>query len=95
MAFRYLVRPIYAFSFTASPLTRPFRSYSQIVTKAYENLLVELPKPGVSLSMHCQCLCFFHSVEWLKLSADTLVARQSPLIVQEPSMPCPPPYLSN
>lgn len=51
MASRYLVRPLCAFKYITSSLPRVVRLYSQPVTKKYENILVELPKPGVGLSM--------------------------------------------
>ncbi|KAF6221763.1 hypothetical protein HO133_001731 [Letharia lupina] len=49
MASRYLVRPLCAFKYITSSLPRVVRPYSQPVTKKYENILVELPKPGVGL----------------------------------------------
>lgn len=72
MASKYLVRPLWAFrQYIPSSLPQLVRPYSQHVTKAYENLLVELPKPGVGLSM--SILMPFHSIQYFKLSADVSV----------------------
>ena len=51
MALRSLVRPFSAFRCIHSPLPRLVRPYSQPVIKTYENILIEVPKPGVALSM--------------------------------------------
>ena len=52
MASKVLVGPICA-SRSHPPRLRFIRPYSQASTKTYENILVELPKPGVGLSMQC------------------------------------------
>ena len=51
MASRYMVRPLSAFRYIPSSLPRLVRPYSQPVIKTYENILIEVPKPGVALSM--------------------------------------------
>lgn len=59
------------------------------MTKTYENILVELPKPGVGLSMPVPMPMPIHLVQPFQFPADVSVVYQSLLIVQELSMPCP------
>lgn len=87
MASRYLVRPLCTFRYTPYSLPRLGRPYSQLVAKTYENISVELPKPGVGLSMSLPMP--FHSVQPFKLPADVSVVYQSLSIVQELLMPYP------
>ncbi|CAF9940846.1 hypothetical protein IMSHALPRED_002190 [Imshaugia aleurites] len=49
MASKLLIRPSCVFRSIPSSLPRLVRPYSQPVIKTYENILVELPKPGVGL----------------------------------------------
>lgn len=95
MASRRMVRPLCVFKYIPSSSLRLVRPYSQPVIKTYDNILVELPKPGVGLSMSVPMLMPFHSIEPFKLPADVSVVYQSPLIVQELSMPCPRRYSTN
>ena len=75
MAFKYLVRPLCASKYIPSLLPRLVQPYSQHVTKTYENILVELPKPGVGLSMSIIChlsrsslSSFLLTCQWLSVS---------------------------
>ena len=95
MASRCLVRSLWTSKYVPSSLPRLIRSYSQPVIKTYDHILVDLPKPGVGLSMSMSMSMPFHSIQPFKLPADVSVVYQSPSIVQEHSMPCPPRCFSN
>ena len=51
MASKCVSKPVRAFKSAFSSFPRLMRSYGQPVAKKYENIVVELPRTGVGLSM--------------------------------------------